>query len=124
MVKFAQASMRLAQLWMAAGAIGLLAITAGCQAVSDPVWERCAQPAPLLGRYEPAAPGFIVEYRDGVDAVAETGRLASKYDFTPTHVYTAALHGFAATLTSDVVAGLRCEESVAYVEHDGVVHAN
>jgi hypothetical protein len=117
--------MRRAQRWMTRGSISLLALTAvGCREVSAPNSDRCAQPAPLLGRYDPAAPGFIVQYRDGIDAVSETSRLASRYDFTPTYVYTAALHGFAAPLTPDVVASLRCESSVASVEHDGVVHAN
>jgi hypothetical protein len=82
------------------------------------------QPAPVLGKYDPAAPGFIVQYRDGIDAVAETSRLASKYGFTPTYVYSAALRGFTASLTPDVVASLQCELSVANIEHDGVVHAN
>jgi hypothetical protein len=117
--------MRRAQYWMTCGAIGLLAITiAGCREVSAPNSDRCAQPAPLLGRYDPAAPGFIVQYRDGVDAVGETSRLASKYGFTSSYVYTAALHGFAALLTADVVATLRCEGSVASVEHDSLVHAD
>ena len=117
--------MRRAHYWMTCGAIGLLAITVpGCREVSAPDSDRCAQPAPLLGRYDPAAPGFIVQYRDGVDAIAETSRLASKYGFTPSYVYTAALHGFAALLTADVVATLRCEASVANVEHNALFHAN
>jgi hypothetical protein len=77
----------------------------------------------LLGREDPAAPGVIVVYGEGVDVIAETNRLAIKYAFTPAYVYTAALHGFAAALTSEAVAGVRCEPSVAYVEHDAVVHA-
>lgn len=81
---------------------------------------RCAQPAPLLGRNDPAARGFIVVYTDGVDPVVETSRLAAKYDFTPAYVHTAALHGFAATLSPDALAALRCERCVAYVQHNGV----
>lgn len=117
--------MHRAQYWVIGGAIGLLAITvAGCREVSAPNADRCAQPAPLLGRSDPAAPGFIIQYRDGVDAVAETGRLAGKYGFTPSYVYTAALHGFAAVLTAEVLAALRCEATVANVEHNALVHAD
>jgi peptidase inhibitor I9 len=81
----------------------------------------CLQPAPLLGQANPMAPGYIVVYHSGVDPVAQTSRLAARYGFTPTHVYTAALLGFSASLTPASVAGLRCEPSVSYMEHDGVV---
>jgi hypothetical protein len=80
----------------------------------------CLQPAPLFGQANPAAPGYIVVFRSAVDPVAETARLAARYGFTPTHVYTAALLGFSADLTSPTVARVRCEPSVSYVEHDGV----
>jgi hypothetical protein len=49
--------------------------------------------------------------------------MASKYDSSSIHVFTAALHGFAATLTNNVVAGLRCEVSVANIEHDAAFRA-
>jgi hypothetical protein len=52
---------------------------------------------------------------------AEVGRLAAKYGFTPRHVYEAALQGFSADLTPTAVAGIRCEASVTYVEHNAVV---
>lgn len=111
--------MRRATYQMIVGATAVLTVTAaGCREVAAPDSARCADPAPLLGQFDPTAPGFIVVYRDGVDAAAETSRLAGKYDFTPTSVYTSALHGFAARLPSAAVAGVRCERSVAYVEHD------
>ncbi len=81
----------------------------------------CVLPAPLLGQADSAVPGYIVVFRAGVDPVAETARLGARYGFTPTHVYTAALLGFSADLTSTSVAGVRCEPSVSYVEHDAVV---
>ena len=49
--------------------------------------------------------------------------MASKYDSSSIHVFTAALHGFAATLTNNVVAGLRCAVSVANIEHDAAFRA-
>ena len=78
----------------------------------------CANPAPLLGQFDPQAPRYIVVYRDGVDAGVETDRLAMKYEFQPNFVYTHALGGFSAELTPPVVADLRCEGTVNYMEFD------
>jgi hypothetical protein len=38
-------------------------------------------------------------------------------------VYQFALRGFSAELPPPVVAAVRCEESVRYVEHDGIATA-
>ena len=97
-----------------------LLLAAACQNSSGPELS-CLQPAPLLGQANPMAPGYIVVYHPGVDPLAETSRLAARYGFTPTHLYTAALLGFSASLTPTSVGGLRCEPSVSYMEHDGVV---
>jgi len=97
-----------------------LLLAAACQNSTDP-WLSCLQPAPLLGQANPMAPGYIVVFHPGVDPAAETSRLAARYGFTPTHLYTAALLGFSASLTPTSVGGLRCEPSVSYMEHDGVV---
>ena len=80
----------------------------------------CARPAQLLGVPDPAAPGYIVVFHAGVDAETETARLAAAYDFQPRHVYTAALEGFSAELTREVVAELRCVSTIDYVEHNQV----
>ena len=98
-----------------------LAIT-GCREVTGLFGLPCAQPAPLSGTYEPTAPGYIVQYQAVVEPISETSRLAAKYDFTPTHVYAAALHGFSATLTPGALAGVRCEQSVASLEYNQVAH--
>ena len=104
------------------GAVVLLTATAvlmaGCGNASGPA-GLCADPAPLNGSPDPAAPRFIVMYREGTDAAAETSRLAERYDFTPRHVWTALL-GFSAELTPTALAGVRCEESVATVSHVAV----
>lgn len=104
---------------MVVGAIAL----AGCDNPTSPDHPNCLRPAPLLGSYDPAAPGFIVVYRNGVDAVAETKVLAAKYQFTPTSVWTAALQGFAAEMSPQAVAAVRCEPSVLDVEHNALVYA-
>lgn len=81
----------------------------------------CADSAPLLGTYDPAAPGYLVLFHDSVDAAAEAARLAGKYGFTTTDVWTTGVKGFAALLSPGIVAVLRCESSVVLIEHDGVV---
>lgn len=81
----------------------------------------CSDSAPLLGTYDPAAPGYIVQFHDSVNAAAEAARLAALYGFTTTFVYQAALKGFAAQLSPATVAVLRCEPTVASIEYDGVV---
>jgi hypothetical protein len=84
----------------------------------------CLDSAPLLGTFDPAAPGFIVQFHDSVDAAAEASRLAALYGFTTTFVYQAAIKGFAADLSLATVAMLRCEPAVAVIEYDGVVTIN
>jgi hypothetical protein len=81
----------------------------------------CADSAPLLGTYDPAAPGFIVRFQDSVNAAAEAARLGALYGFTPTFVYTAAIRGFAADLSFATVAVLRCEPKVMHISYDAVV---
>lgn len=118
-------TMRQRPRWTNRVAIGVLVLTVnGCREVADPRPGLCAEPAPVTGSLDPAAPGFIVGYREGVGVVSETDRLASKYGFTPSFVYTVAFRGFAAILTPDTVASLRCEASILSIEHNAVVRAN
>ena len=81
----------------------------------------CADPAPLEGQFDPRAPAYIVVFESGVSARQETDRLAAEYGFTPRFIWEVALQGFSAELTSEVVAAIRCEGSVQYMAHDGVV---
>lgn len=86
------------------------------------VKPACPSPAPLNGRFDARAPdAYIVTYRAGTDAAAVTEGLQRKYGFTARHVYTAALLGFAATLTPEALAGIRCEPEVEAAEYEGVV---
>jgi hypothetical protein len=80
----------------------------------------CDAPAPLEGTYDSRAPGYIIVLRDSVAVQAEVTRLAALYQFTPRAVYEHALHGFAADLTPEGVAGLRCELTISRVSYDGV----
>jgi hypothetical protein len=116
---------------LAVGVLSLtLAGTAACGS-SDPsgpasaeplavLQPPCEHPAPLLGAPDPRAPGFIVVFHATIEAELETARLAAAYGFQPRYVWTAALEGFSADLSREVVAELRCVSSVDFVEHDQV----
>ena len=80
----------------------------------------CRNPAPLSGVADSRAPGYIVRLREDVDATAEATRLASRFEFRVTIVYT-ALKGFAAEMSDEALAALRCEPTVLAVTHDGLV---
>ena len=81
----------------------------------------CNNPAPLLGTKDPRAPGYIVVFQDGTDAGPTARALAAKYTFQTKFVYSSALLGFSADLPDAVVAALRCESAVKYIQHEGVV---
>lgn len=97
-----------------------LAASAGLSTASRAQRPACPALAPLAGRPHPAAPGYIVVYHDSVDALAETARLAGRYDVSPRHLYRTAPPGFSAELEPEVLQALRCEPSVKWVEHNGV----
>jgi hypothetical protein len=103
----------------------IVALALGCEngvapvSVPEPLLQpACEAPAPVYGTLDPASPGFIVTYRSGTDAAAETSRLAAWYGFTPRHVYQ-TLPGFAAKLTPETVRGLRCEPATVHLTYDG-----
>lgn len=79
--------------------------------------------APLHGRPDAAAPGYIVVFVDGTDPDAVVDELAAAHGFTPRHVYRHALLGFAAQLSDDALDAIRRHPAVKYVEHEGVVRA-
>ncbi len=87
---------------------------AGCQRSTAPL--SCVQ---VKGVFDPAAPGFIVSYQSGVDAIATTAALETKYAFSASHVYT-ALPGFSAQLSNAALSGVRCDPVVAGISHDAI----
>ena len=96
--------------------LGLMTVSgAGCRGSTAPL-DACVD---VKGDFNPAAPGFIVSYQSGVDPVATTAQLETKYAFSANHVYT-ALPGFAAQLSSAALSGIRCERVVAAISHDGI----
>jgi subtilisin family serine protease len=87
------------------------------------VLAACADGGPVAARAEApdaarAVMGvYIVTLQPGADAAA----FAAKRGIRPTHVYTAALDGFAARLTPGEIGLLRGDPAVASIEADQVI---
>lgn len=77
--------------------------------------------APLHGRPDAGAPGYIVVFHDGTVPDPVVDELAAAHGFTPKHVFRNALLGFAAELAADALDAVRRHPAVKYVEHEGVV---
>ncbi len=79
----------------------------------------CSAPARLEGNWDPEVRGFFVVFTEAAEGTPAqlTPPLAAKYGFTPTSVYGYILKGFAADLTPEQVAGLRCEPTVEYLSY-------
>ena len=106
---------------------GMLLATAACggNLLPEPepttlVTPTCESPAPLLGKPDARAPGYIVVFKDGTDVDRAVAELAGRYGFRTRYVYRGGPLGFAAELTAAQVAGVRCASTVRYVEHDAV----
>jgi hypothetical protein len=86
----------------------------GCAAIPEVLSPSCNQPAPLDGRHDPRAPGYIVQLVDDVaDVHSFVHQIAEKYSFTPSAVYETAIKGFAVkTMKPEALASLRCEPKV------------
>ena len=94
-----------------------LVLLQACNSSTEPFGaaDACVE---VKGTFDPAAPGFIVSYNEGVDPVSTTSELETKYKFSATHVYTAALQGFSAELSASALSGVSCEPTVALIEHN------
>jgi hypothetical protein len=101
--------------------LSLLLLT-GCGAQESKPTGLCENPAPVLGEYDPDAPGYMVLFHDGIDAEEETNRLATLYGFQPTYILENS-PVFAATFSTDVLEHLRCEPSIKSITHDSVMVA-
>jgi len=91
-------------------ALAGVAIASGCLHVGPG--------SPCIPVRETGGRGFIVTYKEGIDAVATTERYAKKYSFRPRSVYTQALSGFAADLSQRALNGISCESEVLRIEPD------
>jgi hypothetical protein len=97
------------------GVTAALLVLSACEDALAPVAEpepACTDPAPLVGEYDPRAPGYLVMFH--------SGRLAIKYGFEPRYVFPVT-SGFSADLDSATLAALRCEPTVSYVAYNAIV---
>lgn len=104
-----------------AGNNSALSLATSTTTMSGPA-ASCTNPTPVLGTFSPAAPGYIILFRNGINAQDETNRLAGLYKFQPTHIYQ-SIGGFSATFSTDVLEHLRCEANIKSIEFDGVAYA-
>jgi subtilisin family serine protease len=65
---------------------------------------------------------MIVVFHDGTDAQALTTQLTRRHGLQPTHVYGAAVRGFAASMPAGTAEALRRNPNVAWVEADGMAY--
>lgn len=100
--------------------VAAVLVCGACQETTAPSNHDSNGCVQVAGTFNPAAPGFIVDYRSGVDPIATTQELEVKYSFSARHVYT-ALPGFAAELSPTALAGVRCEPTVAAITRDGII---
>ncbi|HYC93124.1 MAG TPA: protease inhibitor I9 family protein [Thermoanaerobaculia bacterium] len=82
------------------------------------VAPACSNAVPLALAPAAPAPGWIVQFKAGVESDTETPRLVARHGFTPSAVYSAAIEGFAAELTPQQLAALRCEPTILLIEQN------
>ena len=104
-----------------AGVLALSACGDDVAPAPDPP-SGCSNPAPLVGEYDPRAPGFLVMFHPGIDTQTETERLATEYYFEPRYVYS-TIPGFSAEFDESTLEAIRCEESVSRVQYNSFVEA-
>ncbi|MFY1635545.1 S8 family peptidase [Solwaraspora sp. WMMB335] len=105
---------------------GATAATAAALLVSATASPAFAATGAIIGADSPdAIPGsYIVVFADEAAAASQTRtiELAGRFGAAVRHVYSHALHGFAATMSEATARRLAARPEVAYVEQDGVVH--
>lgn len=103
---------RLVSLLTLAGLVSVSVVST--QAAPDAPKPKDTPTQPAQGKLIPNQ--YIVVLNDGPRITASS--VAADVKATPTHVYTAALNGFAATLTAEQVSALQKHPEVAFIEQD------
>jgi hypothetical protein len=95
------------------GILVAFAMISGCVSAPEVVEPNCSNPAPLAGKFDRRAPGYIAMFVDGVtNAEAMTRELAREHGFTPESTFR-TIKGFSVqVLTPTALAGLRCEPTI------------
>ena len=70
----------------------------------------------------PASDRYIVVLKQAGDSQAVANLHSARYGAAVDHVWSQALHGYAAVIPNDRVAALRADQNVSYVVADGVAH--
>jgi len=96
-------------------------VAAGCgDGDSDIMVEPlCDDPAPILNKPDPDAPGIFVKLVDEAAVNSEILRLISTYDFTPEEIIEIT-NTFFAFLDDWTIELLRCDDSVEWMEWNAV----
>lgn len=89
---------------------------------SKEIQPSCSEPARLNGKYDPAAPGYIVMLKNATDTKMEMARLAARFGFK-VKVPLEAISSFSAEMSPEVVAKLRCEPTIKSIDRNLSVHA-
>ena len=98
-----------------------LLVACADQPTSTPQLVASNQQAEYIVGQSDVIPGrFIVTLRDG----ASPSAVAREHGITPDFVYTAALNGFAGSISDAARAGLLRDARVSRVETDGIAYAN
>ena len=96
----------------------VVVLLSACAGEKNPTSPEQAGTAPAAG-----AKRYIVVYHDQVSGPqTATSPILRSIGAEADYVYSAAIKGFAATMTADAVARLRQDPRVKYVQEDGEVH--
>ena len=102
------------------GLLASAAVAAGCATTPEVLAPSCGEPAPVDGKYDPGAPGYIVQLVDDVaDVTSFVHQMAQKHSFTPDAIYQTSIKGFSVkAMKPEALASLRCEPKVRGVSFD------
>ncbi|HVK55483.1 MAG TPA: hypothetical protein VM532_10705 [Burkholderiales bacterium] len=95
------------------------------QAVYDPYQKPprisralCSNAAPIVGKWRPDTPGFIIFFVEGLpDPAKVTAQLAKTYGFKVGTEFPKAGIFVVRELTSKQISRLRCERQISYIEY-------